>query len=246
MSDHRPRHFATTHWSLVLAAGGDPSTAATEALSALCAAYWYPLYAFLRRRGHAPEDAEDLTQGFFRQLLERGAVRVADPSRGRFRSFLLTALQHYVINEHGKTDALKRGGGQRPQSLDVESAEGRYANEPRTDDTPEHAFDRRWALTLLDRALARCAAEYAASGRRALFDQLAPVLTAGDAGRPYDEIARDCAMTEGAVKVAAHRLRERYRRVLRDEVAQTVSSAEEIDVELRHLAAALAPQRPAH
>jgi RNA polymerase sigma-70 factor (ECF subfamily) len=129
------------------------------------------------------------------------------------------------------------------EALDVESAEGRYGREARTDDTPERAFDRRWALTLLDRALARCAAEYAAYGRRSLFDRLAPLLTAGDAGRSYAEIARDGGMTEGAVKVAAHRLRERYRRVLRDEVARTVSSPDEIDVELRHLVASLAPQR---
>ena len=161
-----PPPFATTRWSLVLVAGGEPSTAATDALSALCTAYWYPLYAFLRRRGHQPEDAEDLTQGFFRQLLERSVMRVADPNRGRFRSFRRPRCSTTSSTSTRKRTRSSRGGGQRPQSIDVESAEERYACEPRTDDTPEHTFDRRWALTLLDCTLARCAAEYAASGRR--------------------------------------------------------------------------------
>jgi RNA polymerase sigma factor (sigma-70 family) len=230
--------FATTRWSIVLAAG-DESPQARDALATLCAAYWYPLYVFLRRRGQTAHDAEDLTQGFFSSLLERGALRAADPQRGRFRSFLLTSLQHYVVNEHHRATAAKRGGRVAHEPLDFDRAEARYAIEPRDADTPERAYDRRWTLTLLDRVLVRCKQEYESAGRSELFTRLSPLLTEGATDRPYAEIARELAMTEGAVKVAAHRLRESYRRLLRAEVADTVSSPDDVDAEIKHLLSAV-------
>jgi RNA polymerase sigma-70 factor (ECF subfamily) len=235
--------FSTTRWSLVLAASSGSSTTAREALSMLCTAYWYPLYVFLRRRGHAPQDAEDLTQGFFAVFLERGAIHSADPGRGRFRSFLLTSLQHYVINEHHRGTALKRGGASVYYGLELETAEGRYAIEPRDEETPERAFDRRWALTLLDRVFTRCKKEYELAGKARLFASLSPLLTEGTTERPYADLARDLETTEGAIKVAAHRLKDRYRRLLRDEVAETVSSPDEVDAEIKHLLAAVGGAR---
>jgi RNA polymerase sigma-70 factor (ECF subfamily) len=227
----------------VLAAAGGSPTDAREALAILCADYWYPLYVFLRRRGHAAHEAEDLTQGFFGLLLERGAIHAADPQRGRFRSFLLTSLQHYVVNEHHRAAAIKRGGASVHQGLEFESAEGRYSIEPRDEETPERAYDRRWALTLLDRALVRCRDEYDLAGKGRLFAGLSPLLTEGATERPYADIARDLGTTEGALKVAAHRLRDSYRRSLRDEVAHTVSSPDEVDAEIRHLLAAVRSSR---
>jgi RNA polymerase sigma factor (sigma-70 family) len=235
--------FSTTHWTLVLATAGE-TPEARDALATLCATYWYPLYVFLRRRGHTAHDAEDLTQGFFRQLLERQSIGAADPQRGRFRSFLLASLQHYVINEHARATAAKRGGSSAPQAFDLGDAEGRYSIEPREEDTPERTFDRRWALTLLNRVLARCKDEYQRTGRSALFAHLSPTLTRGATDRSYAEIGCDLGLSEGAVKAAVHRLRDRYRQLLRDEVAHTVSSPDDVDAEIRHLLDAVRDRRP--
>jgi RNA polymerase sigma factor (sigma-70 family) len=234
--------FSTTRWSVVLAAAGD-SPYAREALATLCTTYWYPLYAFLRRAGRSADEAEDLTQGFFVLLIQRGAIKTADPTRGRFRSFLLASLQHYAINEHHRANALKRGGGAAHDGFAITGAEARFVLEPRDDETPERAYDRRWALTLLDRVLVRCRGEYERAGKGLLFARLSSLQTEGATNQSYADIARELDTSEGAVKGAAHRLRQTFRRMLRDEVAETVSSLEEIDDEMRHLLAAVRPSR---
>jgi RNA polymerase sigma-70 factor (ECF subfamily) len=229
--------FATTRWSVVLRAGAG-SAAADDALAKLCRAYWYPLYAFVRRQGHGPHDAQDLTQGFFARLLEKKDLAAVDRSKGKFRSFLLAAMKHYLANEWDRAHAQKRGGGLALISIDDAEAEGRYAHEAAEQRTPEQLFDRRWALTLLDQVLARLEDEMACAGKRAIFDALKFALT-GASAAPYEEIARHLGTTEGALKVAIHRLRDRYRTLLREEIAETVGSAAEVDEELRHLFAAL-------
>jgi len=232
-------HFATTRWSLVLAAGRQTSVESREALGTLCRLYWYPLYAYVRRRGHAPEEAEDLTQGFFARLLEKHAVRAADPARGRFRSYLLTSLKHFLVNERHRARAQKRGGGRQAISLDVRHGEGRYRLEPADEMTAEKLFERRWALTLLELVLAELRGQYARDGRERLFDRLKGFLGGRDAGTPYSGVAEELGMTPGAVRVAVHRLRRRYRRLLRDRIAQTVASPDDVDDEVRHLFAAI-------
>jgi RNA polymerase sigma factor (sigma-70 family) len=230
------RHFATTRWSFVLAAGADTSSPGVqEALASLCETYWYPLYAFLRSRGYKPDDAQDLTQAFFARLLEKHAVRQADPARGRFRSFLLASLKNFTANERDREIARKRGGGVPIVSLEIETAEGRFQMEPPSDETPERVFDRRWALTLLDRVMSRLKAETGRSGKPSQFDRLKPYLTGDQPQLSYAQTASGLGMSEGAVKVAVHRLRKRFRDLVRDEIAQTVSSQEEIEDELRHL-----------
>jgi len=233
----RHGHFATTRWSLVLAAGADGSSPAVlDALGALCETYWYPLYAFLRGRGYSAENAQDLTQAFFARLLEKHAIRHADPARGRFRSFLITSLKNFASNERDRDIAGKRGGGAPILSLDMENAEGRFQMEPPSDETPERVFDRRWALTLLDRVMSRLQAETAARGDKASpFDRLKPYLTGDEPQLSYAQTASELRMSEGAVKVAVHRLRRRFRDLVRDEIAHTVSSPEEVEVELRYL-----------
>jgi RNA polymerase sigma-70 factor (ECF subfamily) len=233
--------FAETHWSLVLAArrGGD-STRAGDALAKLCQAYWYPLYAFVRRQGHTPHDAQDLTQEFFARLLEKNWLADVDRAKGRFRSFLLAAMKHFLANEWDKSKALKRGGGVHNFiSLDAESAESRYALEPADTVTADKLYERRWALTLLDATLARLRAEFVADGKAKQFDELKFTLTGGRGDTPYAELAAKFGMSEGAVKVTVHRLRQRYCEVLRAQIAETVGSAEEVEAELRHLFAAL-------
>lgn len=235
MTGRGKAHFATTRWSLVLAAGADGSSAAHEALGALCETYWYPLYAFLRSRGSSVEDAQDLTQAFFARVLEKRVLLQADPARGRFRSFLLTSLKNFAANERDRDIAKKRGGGVPVVSLEFERAEGRFQMEPANNETPERMFDRRWALALLDRVLSRLKAETVPGGREAQFDRLKTYLTGDQPQLSYAQTAGDLGMSEGAVKVAVHRLRRHFRDVLRDEVAQTVSSPEEVEDELRHL-----------
>lgn len=227
--------FVTTKWTLVNAAGGNSDAQTHEALAALCQTYWPPLYSYLRRRGHDREEAEDLVQGFFTRLLERGDIRVADPARGRFRSFLLTALKRYVINEHERTTASKRGGPQPPLSIDFRNAEGGDAFEPRTDDTPERVFDRRWAAISLGRAAERLREESHQSGRGALVDALLPYLTDETDLAPYRAVATRLGLSEGAVKVAVHRLRQRFGAILRLEIADTVLAPQDVDDELREL-----------
>ena len=237
MSLDGPRRFDTTRWSLVLAAGRD-STHGHAALATLCENYWWPLYWFVRRRGYTPEDAQDLTQGFLTRFIEKGDVRDARSDRGRFRSFLLSACTHYLQNDAQRTRAEKRGGGQTPFALDFESAEGRYKLEPVDHRTPEAVFDRRWALALLDRAFQQLRREEADAGRLDAFDVLKPGLLGTSPTGGYDAWARTLNTTEGAVKVAVHRLRKRFQRVLRDEIGATVDDAE-IEDELKYLMNAL-------
>ncbi len=229
--------FSTTHWSIVLAAGDTQTPQAHEALSNLCQTYWYPLYAFVRRQGYSRHDAQDLTQEFFARLLRSHYFAAADRKRGRFRSFLLASLKHFLMHEWEKARAAKRGGGQQIFSLDTESGEMRYASEPA--ESPEKLFDRRWALTLLDRVVRRMESDYAQAGKGNQFAELKPALT-GEKGLPaYTDIATRLGMTEGAVKVAVHRLRQRYRELLLAEIAHTVSRPEEVEQELRELFSAL-------
>ena len=227
--------FDTTRWSVVRAAGGPDSSAA---LALLCRAYWYPLYAFVRRRGYSAHDAQDLTQGFFAQLLARNDLATVDRARGRFRSFLLGALKHYLANEWDRAQAQKRGGGVALISIDDAEAERRYQDEPAEQITAEQLYDRRWALTLLDQVLAKLSAEMSIAGKSAQFEALKFCLT-GEPGAAYTEIAERLGTTEGALKVAIHRLRDRYRALLRAEIAETVGSEADVDDELRQLFAAL-------
>jgi RNA polymerase sigma factor (sigma-70 family) len=231
--------FRTTHWSLVLAAGAGASESAHEALAVLCETYWYPLYAYLRRRGHPAEDAQDLTQAFFAQLLERNALRHADPGRGQFRSFLLAALKNFVLNERDRRRALKRGGGMPLASLDIGGAEGRFQREPADMETPERLFDRAWAVTVLDRAVGRLRAEVAKAGKEQQFERLKIYLTGEQPQASYAELAGELGATESGIKVTVHRLRRRLRDLIRGEIAQTVASPQEVDDELRYLVSAV-------
>ena len=230
--------FSATHWTLVLTAGTDGS-AAHQAIAELCERYWEPLYACARRTGLSPEDAEDTVQGLFADLLERSAFQRVDRAKGKFRSFLLAAFKNFLSHERERQQALKRGGGAAIIHLDSHDAEERYALEPADDLSPDKLYDRRWARVLLDRAQARLAEQYAASGQSSLFEHLRPALGSSRAQVDYATMSAALGMSEGALKVAAHRLRERYRTVLREEVAATVASAEDIDTELRHLIEAL-------
>jgi RNA polymerase sigma-70 factor (ECF subfamily) len=232
------RAFATTRWSLVRAAAGADSDA-REALAALCTIYWYPLYAYVRRRGLQPATAQDLTQAFFAHLLEGEHVQAADPERGRFRSFLLKSLQNFLSTERRRERAEKRGGGRALLPLDFQQGEERYSREPADTDTPERLFERRWALTLLETTLALLRDEYGTTEKGELFAALQPHLH-GDAGRmPLAELASPLGMSPEAVKVAAYRLRRRYRDLLRQQISETVDSPEEVDDELRRLMDAL-------
>ena len=236
----KPRdYFATTHWTMVLHAGRSDTTRAQEALAQLCRIYWYPLYAYVRRRGYSPEDAEDLTQGFFARLLEMNSLADVRREKGKFRSFLLAVLQNFLANEWDRSHAAKRGSGQTPISLNDTDAEARYRLEPADTLTAEKIFERRWALALLAQVLARLRGEHTQAGKSALYDTLKPCLTGAREAAPYAELAARLKTTEGAIKVAIHRLRQRYRELLRDEIAQTVASPEEVDEEIRHLFAAL-------
>jgi RNA polymerase sigma-70 factor (ECF subfamily) len=233
------KSFATTHWSLVLAAARDTRPDARAALATLCETYWYPLYYYVRRRGYRAEDAMDLTQEFFATLLAKESLRVAEPERGRFRSFLLASLNNFLANEWDRASARKRGGGRKTFSLNIEGAEGRYALEPAIDRPPESLFEQRWALTLLERVLADLRRVCARDGKERLFDRLKGFLSSEASGTSCRQVAAELGMTEGAVKMAVHRLRRQYRRLLRTHIAQTVASPEEIDDEIRHLFTAL-------
>lgn len=232
--------FVTTHWSVVVAAGRNDTTRARDALARLCQVYWQPLYIYVRRLGHPPHDAQDLTQEFFARLLEKNYLAAADESRGRFRSFLLAAFKHFLANEWDRARAQKRGGGQVPISIDLSASETSYTFEPADTATPEKAFERRWALTLLAQVLRRLRGEYVRTGRQTLFEALKPTLTEPSQSVRYAVIAANLGISEGAVKVAVHRLRQRYREVLRSEIAETVAGPEEVEAELRNLFAALA------
>ena len=227
--------FVTTHWSVVVSAVRSDTTQSRNALEQLCRVYWYPLYAYVRRRGHSPEDAQDLTQEFFARLLERNWLARADQARGRFRTFLLVAMERFLANEWDKARALKRGGGMPTLPLQFDTAETRYGAEPADPRTPEQSFERRWAIALLDEVLHRLDTEQQAEGKAAQFAALKPSLVGSRASLPYEQIAQATGLSEGAVKVAVHRLRQRYRELLRAEIAHTVTSAEDVDIEMRHL-----------
>ena len=232
--------FATTHWSVVLAAGDSGAPNAQPALEQLCRAYWYPLYVFVRRLGRSPADAQDLTQGFFAYMLERRLVAKADPQAGRFRSFLLASLKHFLAHEHERAAALKRGGGQPILSLDQFDPEERYALEPAADAvTPDAIYDQRWALLQVENALRLLRADYASAGRALLFDLLKDYVWGDKNALTLAEIAAQLDLTEEAVKKSVQRLRQRFRDCLRAEIAQTVATPDQIDDELRHLRSAL-------
>jgi DNA-directed RNA polymerase specialized sigma24 family protein len=231
--------FAATHWSVVLSARNDSPDEAHAALATLCATYWYPLYAYVRRLGFSSDDAHDLTQAFFAQVIEKHALARADPSKGRFRSFLLACMKHFIANERDRAQARRRGGGRRIISIDAEHAERRYLQEPADLLTPERLFERRWALTLLERALERVRRAYAAGGRGEQFDRLKIYLTGEDDAPSYADAARALGSSEDAAKAAVHRLRRRYRKELRQEIAQTVADPGSIDEEIKELLEAL-------
>jgi DNA-directed RNA polymerase specialized sigma24 family protein len=227
--------FATTHWSVVLAAGKSADAEASAALEQLCRTYWYPLYAFVRRQGFDAPDAQDLTQGFFARLLEKDYLTDVDRRKGTFRSFLLAAIKHFVADEHDKATAFKRGGGQVPISLDAQAAEDCFRLEPAHELTPEKLFERRWALSLLGKVFDRLAQDYAQAGKKELFAELQEYLAPGAEAASYALPAQRLNMSEGAVRMAVHRLRQRYGQLFREEVANTVSDPNEIEAEMRHL-----------
>ncbi len=231
------RAFSTTHWSVVLTARSDDPFGAA-ALEQLCAKYWYPVYAFIRRRGFDFHEAQDLTQAFFADLLQRRGFNHADHERGKFRSFLLAALMNFLNNEWDKKQTLKRGGQRQIISLD-DTAEDRYQHEPAEQTTPEKLFERRWALTLMEQVLSRLRQEYIASSKAKLFEKLEPCLTVEASPGLYTECASTLGLTEGAIRVALHRLRRRFGELLRQEIAQTVASPAELESEIRHLFAAI-------
>lgn len=229
---HRGGRFLTTHWTVVRDAGDPDSPGYRAALATLCETYWYPLYAYLRRYGCAPHEAEDLTQGFLARMLEKNDFRLADPVRGKFRSFLMASLRHFTANERKHARRLKRGGAATLVPIDVEAAERHYALEAADDLTPEKLFERSWALSVLEQAMDRLQNEWERSNKRAQFDALKRYLTPGRESTTYREVAESLDMTEGAVKVAVHRLRRAYRTQLRAVIAETVSTEDGIEEEL--------------
>jgi RNA polymerase sigma-70 factor (ECF subfamily) len=247
MSDKTPKYstpsgagrFATTRWSIIMAAGDSASTQHEPALSTLCQTYWFPLYAYLRRRGYDTHQAEDYTQGFFAGILERKGLQQADPKYGKFRSFLLASLKNFLADEWDRAHAQKRGGDKKVLSLDFDVAASRYDREPAHHISPEKLFERSWALTVLTGAMDRLKVESAASGKQHLYDCLKVYLAAEKDAVPYRDVAEGLNMTEGSVKVAVHRLRRRYRELVRDEIAQTVTTEAQVDEEIRDLFAAL-------
>jgi DNA-directed RNA polymerase specialized sigma24 family protein len=231
--------FVTTHWSVVLAARETDAPQAAAALEKLCRTYWYPLYAYLRRRGYGEHDAQDLTQGFFAHLFERDWLQRVAREKGRFRSYLLAALNYFLADQRDRASAQKRGGGRPIISFDAHEAEERYRLEPVDERSPDKLFERRWAMTLLDQVLSRQAQEFSDAGKRELFNRLQPFLVEGSSENTYAEIAREGGISEEALKKAVQRMRRRYHQLFREEIAQTVASPEEVEDELRHLCAIL-------
>lgn len=237
---HGPAQFGQTQWSVVLAAAGKRDVAlAEQSLEKLCRVYWLPLYTYIRRQGESPHDAQDLTQEFFARLLEKDFLCSVDQTKGRFRSFLLASLKHFLSNQRDRARAQKRGGGQPPLSLDFSDAETSIGFQPADDQTPEKAFEKRWALTLLEQSLARLRQEYSDRGKQDIFEQLKTTLTEGRGGVAYAQLAARLGMSEASVKMAVHRLRQRYREVLRAEIAETVALESEVEEELREVFRAL-------
>ncbi|HVV72368.1 MAG TPA: sigma-70 family RNA polymerase sigma factor [Verrucomicrobiae bacterium] len=233
--------FATTHWSVVLAAGEENALQSAAALEQLCRVYWYPLYSYVRRRGYGHEDAQDLTQGFMLQLLARKSFARADPSRGRFRSFLLAGLTYYLLDQHHRALAQKRGGGQVTlRFVDGQDADARYRLEPMDDSSPDKLFERRWALALLEQVLARLEQEFCAAGKAGLFERLRAHLVANTGEGTYAEAAAALGMTHEGFKKAVQRMRQRYYELFREEIAHTVADAADVQDEMRHLCAVMA------
>jgi DNA-directed RNA polymerase specialized sigma24 family protein len=230
--------FGTTHWSLVLAARGHATPEARKALAALCEAYWYPLYAFVRRKGYDRDLAQDLVQGFFLRLIESDDLRVVAPAKGRFRSYVMAACTHYLSNQRDHDRALKRGG-RPPISLDAAEAERRYTLEPTHSLTAERLYLRRWATTLLDTALDRLRQEMEEDGKASLFEELKSSLLADDAAESYRKLGWRIGRSEGAARVIAHRMRGRFRAILREEVCRTVADPREVEQEIRDLFVAM-------
>jgi len=231
--------FTTTHWSVVLAARGTGTSESAVALETLCRTYWYPLYVYVRRRGYAPHDAQDLTQSFFARLLEKDYLRSVDPTKGKFRSFLLAALGHFLANEWRDAHAQKRGGKVNFISLDDDSAEQRYMQVPSNGLSPEKLFEQQYAITLLDQVLSKLCEEFTADGKGHLFEELKVFLTGENRAASYGALALKLDTTEPALKMAVNRLRSRYRELLRTEIAKTVAGPEEVEEELRALCAIL-------
>jgi len=236
--------FATTQWSQVLAARDGSESEVRTALAVLFEAYWYPLYAYVRRQGNSPEEAADLTQAFFAYLLEKDVLKSVDPAEGKFRSFLLATLKHFLSHERDKAQAQKRGGDQVDISLDAKLAESRYGYEPADDLTPEQVYERRWALTVLERTLEKLETKESAGGNSRRFEKLRPYLVGEEPHLPYSEIAAELDISEGAVRSAVHRLRQGFGQLLRDEIAMTVADTGQIDDEVRHLLGGIGPWEP--
>ena len=227
--------FATTHWSVILAAGQGDTPQSAAALEQLCRTYWYPLYAFVRRQGYSPQDSEDLLVGFFARFLEKHYLEEVDQAKGRFRSFLLAALKHYLANEWDKAKAVRRGGRVEFLSLEGEAAESRYWEEPASDLTPEKLYEQRWACVLLERVMERLQHDFDASGKDPPFEALKCFLQGEGGSVSYAELAAQHGLSEGALKMRVQRLRQRYQRLLREEIAHTVARPEDVEDELRHL-----------
>ncbi len=227
--------FATTYWTVVLAAGKRSTPQSDHALEELCRTYWFPLYAYVRRRGHSKEDAEDLTQAFFARFLARNYLEGLSAERGRFRAFLLASLKHFLANEWDRSQRQKRGGGVTPLSLDWQTADTKFQVAATAGPSPDQAFDREWAVALLAKVIECLQAECAADGKARLFEQLKVFLAAGKGESAQSEVAKALGMEEGAVRVAVHRLRKRYRVLLREEIAQTLSDPAMVEEELRAL-----------
>jgi len=227
--------FVTTHWSVVFAAGKVESPKAAAALEDLCRAYWKPLYAYVRRQGYDTHEAQDLTQDFFARLLEKQYLELADPARGRFRTFLLTSLKRFLINDWKRSSRQKRGRGQQAFSLDGQAEDEDYVFEPAEGVTPERVYEKRWATTLLEHVLSKLQADYESAGMAALFNELKVYVWGEKSGFSYADIAAHLGLSEGAVKVAAHRMRQRFRQLLRAEIANTVADPNEVDAELQYL-----------
>ncbi len=242
MNDRKPARrdwFTTTRWTLVLEAADTKSPHGREALEDLCTCYWHSLYLYVRRRGYGPEEAQDLTQGFFAQLLGKGYIKAADPQRGKFRSFLLASLKNYLANEWDRASAKKRGGGKIPISLDFEKVEDHHHMEPADEISPDKVYEQRWAMALIDQTLARLSTEMEEAGKSRRFNDLQGFLTGETTGTRYRLVADRLGMKEGAVKVAVHRLRRRFGALLREEVGQTVADSGQIDEEIRYLLSVL-------
>lgn len=235
----RPR-FDSTHWSLVIRSQHPASTDGRVALAELCQRYWYPLFAYVRQQGYDVHQAQDLTQGFFERLIDKNYVSDADPARGKFRTFLLTSLTNFLANEHDKRSALKRGGDLKQFSLEYELAERRYSIEPTTSDSPAKQFEQRWARHLLERVVQQLQQEYVDAGKADVFENLKQFLVTTDT-EPATVIAQRLGMSEAAVRVAGHRLRNQYRAMVRQEIAATVGNCEEVDDEIAALFAAFTP-----